>query len=230
MSAIVLFCGNAARDERQKNLPRGFLSRLHGALLRRLRTLDAEVYVARHDDQSFLVGDAVFTIGTLGSQIETALRHCFDRGHERVLIVAGDAPIDERIVQRALDATSPVIAASRDGGFALAGFSELPSIDWDDVVADRAHAAQALRACLPFNELPRVDDIDTLDDARRLLRDVPRGDFAPFIDPTFPRPLVSARAAPRAPPGVGQALQLVRVGQALQLVCVGQALQLVRTS
>lgn len=201
MSAIVLFCGNAARDEQQKNLPRGFLSRLHGALLRRLRVLDAEVYVARHDGRAFFVGEAAFPIGTLGTQIDTALRYCFDAGHERVVIVAGDAPVDERIVQRALEPHSPVIAASRDGGFALAGFSELPPIDWDDVVADRAHAARSLRACMHFDELPRVDDIDTLDDARRLLRDVPRNDYVPLTttqQPNNPRTSI----APRAPPSV----------------------------
>jgi hypothetical protein len=201
MSAIVLFCGNAARDEQQKNLPRGFLSRLHDALLRCLRALDAEVYVARHDGRAFFIGDAAFPIGTLGTQIDTALRFCFDAGHERVVIVAGDAPVDERIVQRALDATSPVIAASRDGGFALAGFSELPAIDWDDVVADRAHAAQSLRACMQFDELPRVDDIDTLDDARQLLHDVPSNDFAPYRTTQQPNN-PTTQTSPRAPPSI----------------------------
>lgn len=199
-AAIVLFCGNAARDEQQKNLPRGFLSRLHGALLRRLRALDAEVYVARHDGRSFFVGDALHPIGTLGSQIDTALRFCFESGHERVVIVAGDAPIDERIVQRALDATSPVIAASRDGGFALAGFSELPPIDWNHVVANRARAARTLRACMRFDELPRVDDIDTLDDARRLLRDVPRCGYGTLAVPAQPRNHATAQPSLRAPP------------------------------
>ena len=199
-SAIVVFCGNPLRDEQQKNLPPRFLSRLHESLLRRLRTLDADVYVARHDDHRFHVGDASWPIASLGSQIDTALRFCFDRGHQRVVIVAGDAPVDESIVRRALDATSPVIAASSDGGFALAGFNAPPSIDWDAVVADRARAAQALREHVDVVDLPRVDDIDTLEDARRLLHDVPRTDYASFMLPADPRALAPSRPAPRAPP------------------------------
>lgn len=199
-SAIVVFCGNPPRDEQQKNLPPRFLSRLHESLLRRLRTLDADVYVARHDSREFHVGDASWPIASLGRQIDTALRFCFDRGHQRVVIVAGDAPIDESIVRRALDATSPVIAASSDGGFALAGFNAPPPIDWDAVVADRSRAAQALREHVDVVDLPRVDDIDTLEDARRLLRDVPRGEYTTFTLPTPPRTLAPARPSPRAPP------------------------------
>ena len=168
--AIVLFCGNPARDEQQKNLPPRFLTRLHDALLRDLRALDAEVFVARHDEREFRVGEAVWPVGTLGTQIETALRFCSDRGHQRVVIVAGDAAIDPHVVQRALDARDAVMAESGDGGFALAGFSAPPDIDWNAVVADRAHAAQSLREGMPVEELPRIDDIDTLEDARRVVR------------------------------------------------------------
>jgi len=167
--AIVLFCGNPARDEQQKNLPPRFLSRLHDALLRDLRALDADVYVARHDEREFRVGDAAWPVATLGTQIETALRFCF-RSHDRVVIVAGDAAIDPAIVQKALDANETVIAESGDGGFALAGFSAPPDIDWNAVVADRTHAAQSLRERMPVQELPRIDDIDTLEDARRVVR------------------------------------------------------------
>jgi len=198
--AIVLFCGNSVRDELQKNLPPRFLTRLHDALLRRLRALDADVYVARHDDREFRVGDAVWPVDTLGHQIDTALRFCFDRGHRRVVIVAGDAPVGASIVHRALEAASPVIAASSDGGFALAGFSAPPAIDWDEVVADRARAAQALREHVDVVDLPRVDDIDTLEDARRLLRDVPRGEYTTFTLPAPPHTLAPARPSPRAPP------------------------------
>jgi glycosyltransferase A (GT-A) superfamily protein (DUF2064 family) len=167
--AIVLFCGNPARDELQKNLPPRFLTRLHDALLRRLRALDVDVYVARHDDVQFRIGEVAWPVGTLGNQIDTALRFCFDAGHRRVLIVAGDAAIDPAIVQRALDADDAVIAESGDGGFALAGFSALPEIDWNAVVADRTRAAQALRERVSIEELPRIDDIDTLEDARRVV-------------------------------------------------------------
>lgn len=198
--AIVVFCGNPPRDEQQKNLPPRFLSRLHQSLLRRLRTLDADVYVARHDDHRFHVGDKSWPIASLGTQIDVALRHCFDRGHQRVVIVAGDAPVDESIVRRALDATSPVIAASSDGGFALAGFNAPPPIDWDAVVADRARAAQTLREYVDVVDLPRVDDIDTLEDARRLMSDVPRCGYAAFTPAAPPCALAPSRPAPRAPP------------------------------
>src|SRR5690242_17378237 len=163
-SAIVLFCGDAAKDERQKHLPPRFLSRLHDSLLRRLRTLDADVYVATHDDHQFRIGPEVWPVDTLGAQIDRALRFCFAT-HDRVLIVAGDAPIDTAIVQRALDSENAVIAPSRDGGFALAGFSALPDVDWNAIVAIRAHAADALRARIACAELPRVDDIDDVEDA-----------------------------------------------------------------
>jgi 2-phospho-L-lactate guanylyltransferase (CobY/MobA/RfbA family) len=199
--AVVLFCGNPAKDELQKNLPPRFLTRLHDALLRRLRLLDADVFVARHDDREFRVGDAVWPVDTLGTQIDTALRFCF-QSHDRVVIVAGDAAIDPAIVQRALDAHEAVIAESGDGGFALAGFSVPPDIDWNAVVADRAHAAEALRERVSIEELPRIDDIDTLEDARRLIRDgsIPRGEPAAFILPAHPHTLAPARPEPRAPP------------------------------
>src|SRR6185369_630286 len=115
--AIVLFCGNSVRDELQKNLPPRFLTRLHDALLRQLRALDADVYVARHDDREFRVGDAVWPVDTLGNQIDTALRFCF-QSHDRVVIVAGDAAIDPDVVRRALAAGEAVISESGDGGFA----------------------------------------------------------------------------------------------------------------
>jgi len=198
--AIVLFCGNAARDEQQKQLPPRFLTRLHDALRRRLRALDADVYVATHDHRAFRVGDTAWPIASLGTQIDTALRHCFDRGHQRVVIVAGDAPVDEAIVQRALDATSPVIAASGDGGFALAAFSEAPDIDWNEIVANRAHAAQALRDRMPLEELPRVDDIDTIEDARRLLRDVPSTEYSPSVAPQKLNSPTAQQPSDRAPP------------------------------
>jgi len=168
--AVVLFCGNAAKDERQKNLPRRFLSRLHDELLRRLRLLDADVYVARHDEREFRIGEGAWPVGTLGNQIDTALRFCFDAGHSRVVIVAGDAAIDPAIVQRALDAPEAVIAESGDGGFALAGFSAPPDVDWNAVVADRAHAARNLRVQCDVVDLPRIDDIDTPEDVRRVVR------------------------------------------------------------
>lgn len=210
--AIVLFCGNPARDEQQKNLPPRFLTRLHDALLRDLRALDADVYVARHDDRQFRVGDAAWPVGTLGTQIDTALRFCF-RSHDRVVIVAGDAAIDRAIVQKALDARETVIAESGDGGFALAGFSAAPDVDWNAIVADRTHAAQSLRGRMPVEELPRIDDIDTLEDARRVVRIatssllrllatlIARAVATPRA-PAYPRTLAPIHIPSRAPPAL----------------------------
>lgn len=208
--AIVLFCGNPARDEQQKNLPPRFLTRLHDALLRDLRALDADVYVARHDEREFRVGDAAWPVGTLGTQIDTALRFCF-RSHDRVVIVAGDAAIDAAIVQKALDARETVIAESGDGGFALAGFSAAPDVDWNAIVADRSHAAQSLRERMPVEELPRIDDIDTLEDAKRVVRIatspllrllatlIARAIATPLA-PAYPRTRATTHIPSRAPP------------------------------
>ncbi len=169
-AAIVLFCGDPARDERQKQLPPHFLRRLHRALIARLSSVEAELYVAHHDAVEFRIGDRAWPSRSLAMQLETALRFCFGRGHARVLLVAGDAALDPRVVRRAIEMREPVLAASGDGGFAIAGFSELPEIEWESVVADRSHAAARLRERVAMRELPRIDDIDSIEDARRIAR------------------------------------------------------------
>jgi len=158
-AAVVLFCGDPAREERQKRLPRGFLSRLHDALLARFERLDADVYVARSDMRT-----------TLAGQIESAVSACRERGHRRVVLVAGDALVDDSIMRRAIAADEPMIAASGDGGFAIAAFATDATLDWDAVVERRELAAQRLRERLDVIELPRIDDIDSLDDARRVMQ------------------------------------------------------------
>lgn len=183
--AVVLFRGDPPRDEQEKRLPRGLLTTLHRALLRRLRSLAVDIYIAGQDGRSFRLegpaGDAAWPIEPLGRRIETALRFCFDSGYRRVLVLAGDIMAPEADdLQRAIDALcderrTGVIGASGDGGFYVAGFNVEPAVDWDSVVADRGRAAQELieqlvRDGFAMAALPPADDIDTIEDARRAAR------------------------------------------------------------
>ncbi|HVT44430.1 MAG TPA: DUF2064 domain-containing protein [Thermoanaerobaculia bacterium] len=184
-SAVVLFCGDPRREERQKNLPPRFLGTLHRELRAIVASLpDVDLVTAsRRGDELVLTGPGAFverTTRTLAEQIDLAIRSCFDSGYSRVVILAGDVPtLSREVVADALDrlrSAGPraVIGPSGDGGFYLAGFNRTPELEWprileepERVAATLAEHAAAARMLLEI--LPVIDDIDERADAARLL-------------------------------------------------------------
>ena len=182
--AVVLFRGNPRRDARQKRLPRKLLSIVQRALMKTLAAFTLDVFLAENDERIFsVIGSrraATWTIDSLGGRIGAAVRFCFDSGYRRVLLLAGDiVALDHADLVRALDSLCggdhAAIGGSGDGGFYIAGFTRAPSVDWERVVADRSRAAEELiqqleREGFAVARLRRIDDIDSIADARRAVR------------------------------------------------------------
>ncbi len=180
-AVVVLFRGDPRREERQKQLPRQFLSTLHAALLKTIgEVADLDVLIARDDGDDFRLGDGRWQLDSLAERVEAATAYAFSRGYSRVLLLAGDV-VDVRREDiahafRALDGTArtAAIGFSRDGGFYAAGFSRPPGLDWRRLLEDRSKSgallSEALRADgFLVEELPPVDDVDDRADAERLV-------------------------------------------------------------
>ena len=181
-AVVVLFRGDPRRDERQKRLPRRFLSTLHVAILKTIgEVAGVDVLIARDVGDYFRLGDRSWQLDSLGERIQAAIAYGFSHGYARVLLLAGDV-VDLRRddITHALDALNvsgrrAAIGFSSDGGFYAAGFSQSPEVDWARVLHDRPNAGAALAEALRADgfvveELPPVDDIDTRADAERLVR------------------------------------------------------------
>lgn len=181
-AVVILFRGDPRREERQKRLPRRFLSAIHDALLKTIGGLPGvDVLIARDAGGEFLLGDGRWQISSLAARIETAIAHGFSCGYSRVLLLAGDV-VDlrrEHIAEglRTIDGSArrAVIGCSGDGGFYVVGFNWLPEVDWSHLLHDPAHAGAALSDALraegfALTTIPSVDDIDGRVDAERLLR------------------------------------------------------------
>lgn len=183
-AAVVLFCGDVRREERQKNLPPRFLAALHDWLARTVvANADADLLVATRAGARLVVrgaDDCQWSASSLEEQIETVLGWCFSAGYRRVILLAGDIPAspvgalsDAFRVLESPDRRA-VLGRSGDGGFYLAGFNAPPDIDWKTVLFDRTRAGDELTASLlgscHVTELTPLDDIDSRGDALRLLR------------------------------------------------------------
>jgi len=181
-AAVILFRGDPRREERQKGLPRGFLSTLHTAILKTIgEVAGVDVLIARDVGDTFRLGDGCWHLQSLAERIDAAIAYGFSRGYTRVLLLAGDI-IDIRRddILRALYALEgsvrrAAIGFSSDGGFSIAGFSQSPQVDWTRLLHDRQNAGAALHEALRadgfvIEELPLVDDVDSRDDAQRLVR------------------------------------------------------------
>lgn len=181
-AVVVLFRGDPRRDERQKCLPRRFLSTLHAAILKTIsRVAGVDVLIARDVGDDFRLGEGCWQLDSLAERVETAIAYGFSRGYARVLLLAGDI-VDVRrddLLQalQALDGSArrAAIGFSGDGGFYAAGFSVQPEVDWTHVLHDRSNAGAELTEALcadgfVVEELPPVDDVDTRADAERLVR------------------------------------------------------------
>jgi hypothetical protein len=172
LRAVILFSGDAARDEREKGLPRRFLSRITGVLASAIASMpDVDLIIPRDAAHAFRRGGA----SNLGACIANELARAFDAGYSQVAVIAGDVPGMRRAhIERAFAASS-TIGPSRDGGFYLASFDRAPSVDWTSLPWCTSSIFDALHALLPSAEVLEVlDDVDSLADARRALHFFPQ--------------------------------------------------------
>ncbi len=183
--AVVLFTGDAKREGRQKCLPPRLLSNLHRQLIRTIDRIPLtdifRVYVAK--GVSYLCDGTrsveLSRTGSLALDVERALNETFSRGYGRVLLLAGDVcglgkgPIQTAIARLETEQTTLVAGRSGDGGFYLAGFNQLPNIEWSKIRWFSSDAASSLvqearAAGMIVAEVEQIDDIDDLRDAIRL--------------------------------------------------------------
>ncbi|OGO19239.1 MAG: hypothetical protein A2144_02080 [Chloroflexi bacterium RBG_16_50_9] len=127
--------------------------------------------------------------GNLGQRLEHAVQTMFHRGTQRVVILASDVPdVSQGIIKdaiRALDKYDIVLGPCYDGGYYLIGMkSQHPelfaSISWSTAHVYRETLAASRKSGLKVYELPRLIDIDTEEDLRLWLVQVP-GWFHPAI-------------------------------------------------
>jgi uncharacterized protein len=127
----------------------------------------------------------VMLVSQRGEDLGVRMRHAFDdllaRGATSVVLIGSDVPgLDSAVIQeahRVLDACAEtvVLGPARDGGYYLIGATRTPTplldpLPWgmSRVLEDTERRA---RACgFPTHRLPLGEDIDTLDDLRRLVR------------------------------------------------------------
>jgi hypothetical protein len=150
-TAVVLFAGDARREEAQKGLPARFLAKLHERLMRTIRAFDVDLLIA---------DELVAGASTLNEKIERAFESGLTLGYTRVIALAGDIVLEPSILRRAIESSDTLIGPTRDGGFYILACNEAPSIDWSslafaDVAAQLNHAT-----------LPELRDVDSIDDAR----------------------------------------------------------------
>jgi hypothetical protein len=180
-AVIVLFGGDPQREEREKRLPRRFLSALHAALRKTVSGFTGvDVLITRDAGREFRLGDGRWQVDSLSARIETAVTHCFSSGYSRVLLLAGDVVDVRRAdIAQALHALAgprrAVLGLSGDGGFYVVGFGQAPEVEWARLLRDRQSAGAALGDALRANGLAvttlrTVDDIDTREDAERIVR------------------------------------------------------------
>lgn len=185
--AVVLLCGDARSEEKRKQLPAGFLAKLHRDLSARLlKRTDLDLVVATETKEAFHLrsaDDQSSSIpGTFAQKIELAFSYCRDRGATEVVMLAGDIAglridvIDTALDRLASDGPAAILGPSGDGGLYLLGLNgtaihsaaALQNVPWFTPLAG-ASVAEVLRAegCT-VTPLEPHDDIDDLAAARRI--------------------------------------------------------------
>ena len=180
--AVVLFTGDARREEAEKGLPRRFLARLHDEVASIVRSVnEVDLYLASDPGEAFVVEGPAFTSREpqrpLGEKVDLAISRCFAAGYARVAVVAGDvAGLTRELLTEAfaeLAQKTSVIGRSPDGGFYLAAFSAPPLITWSALPWSSATLYDALLGQVRDpHELPALQDIDSFGDALRAVRAV----------------------------------------------------------
>jgi rSAM/selenodomain-associated transferase 1 len=131
--------------------------------------------------------------GDLGVRMKDALARAFARGAERVVLVGSDVlGVSREIVTEALaalDTADVVIGPAEDGGYYLIALREprpelFAGIAWSTPSVGDETRARAASAGLSVQELPRLRDVDTIDDLRAL----EEADPVWYRGPTLRRP------------------------------------------
>lgn len=75
-AVVVLFRGDPRREERQKRLPRWFLSTLHVAILKTIgEVAGVDVLIARDVGNDFRLGDSSWQLDSLAERIQAAVTY-----------------------------------------------------------------------------------------------------------------------------------------------------------
>ncbi len=165
-NAVILFAGDSRREESCKGLPPRFLRHLHARIASMLRSIDTvDVFIA--DELS--PGEE-----SLAAKVDRAIAFAFDRGYERVVLLAGDvAGLTREHVRLAIAARDAAIGRSPDGGFYLLALSRRPNADWQSIRWCGKHTVDDLLLAIGPHQiafLSELGDIDSLNDALRVLR------------------------------------------------------------
>ena len=161
--AVILFSGNARREETRKGLPPRFLGRLHESIAETVRSVGGV---------DLIVVSEQIDPDRLGARVRDALAACFDAGYANVALLAGDVVGLTRDVLgdafAALTSAPAVVGESPDGGFYFAAFRGAPSVDWESLPWCTADMFASLTAALgECATLPPLRDVDSLGDAFR---------------------------------------------------------------
>ena len=220
---LVLVFARTPRDEAAvKPLGgRAQAERLHRALLD--RALGSAVAAGFHtrlvtQGEALDVPDGVDVVrqrgGSFGERLEHAVGDAFADGWRQVVVIGADAPrLDGERIRQAFarlsatgEAARAVIGPARDGGYYLLGLTRHDASLFRDIPfctrAAFAATVEALAAArFAVCTLPPLDDVDSLDDVRRLagacdrLAQLARDLLAFAIAPVFASP---ASLPPRA--------------------------------
>ena len=183
--AVVLFTGNPRAEERQKQLPARFISTLHRELRSTIaRMAGVDLVVASEDAAGFRVDCGGTTSrlvdGGLAARVELAFNAAFAAGYDSVVVLAGDIlglrreTLEASFERLEESDGSCVLGPSGDGGFYLAGLCSGTAFDWSSIPwrssdVSIAFCATAVEAGLVVRIVERLDDVDSLADAVRLV-------------------------------------------------------------
>lgn len=181
--AIILFTGDPRREELRKGLPPRFLRLLHRELIATIRRVpEIDLFVVNNGCAPAEAVNGVtlsYPRCDLVLQMHLAVDHCRSAGYESILVLAGDilgitAETLTAAFARLQVGKTAVIGESGDGGFYLAAFNSDSNVQWENIPLHTHRAAvvlrQQLRLCgLRVVSLPRLNDIDSLQDAHKIL-------------------------------------------------------------
>ena len=183
--AIVLFKGDPREEGQLKSLPSRLLTALHDELIHVISSSDEiDLLLAEDVQGEFCIRreDSVgrFAATSLSQKIDLAFSHGFSLGYQSVLVLAGDIVGLELSVLRqafgSLESEEPaaVVGPSGDGGFYLLGLNRPADLAWESLGVGSIEASARLMAGLQslrfeVRTLPRLDDVDSFDDAIRLI-------------------------------------------------------------